>query len=62
MRRYSLGVKTGLHNFGKFGQKASNVMGYASPLALMAGQPEAAAALEAASTIGKGVSNILQEI
>ena len=62
MRRYAMGVKTGLHHAGKFGQKASNAMGYAAPVALMAGQPEAAAALEAASNIGKGVSNILQEI
>ena len=62
MRRYAMGVKTGLHHAGKFGAKASNVIGYAAPLALMAGQPEIAASLEAGSTIGKGVSNILQEI
>tara|TARA_R110001606_G_scaffold72933_1_gene168091 strand:- start:2198 stop:2407 length:210 start_codon:yes stop_codon:yes gene_type:complete len=62
MMRYSLGVKTGLHHAGKFGSKASAMMGYAAPVALMMGQPEIASALEAGSAIGKGVSNIIKEI
>ena len=62
MMRYSLGVKTGLHNFGKFGAKASNMLGYAAPIAMMMGQPEIGSALEAGSMIGKGVSNIIKEI
>lgn len=62
MRRYAMGVKTGLHHAGKFGQKASAMASYAAPVALIVGQPEIAASLEAGSAIGKGVSNILQEI
>ena len=62
MRRYGMGVKTGLHTFGKFGAKASAMASYAAPVALMLGQPEVASALEAGSAIGKGVSNIIKEI
>ena len=62
MHRYAMGVKTGLHQAGKFGAKASNMLGYAAPIAMMIGQPEVASALEAGSAIGKGVSNIIKEI
>ena len=62
MHRYAMGVKTGLHNFGKFGSKASAMASYAAPIAMAMGQPEIGSALEAGSLIGKGVSNILKEI
>ena len=62
MMRYSLGVKTGLHNFGKFGSKVSAMASYAAPIAMAMGQPEIGSALEAGSMIGKGVSNIIKEI
>tara|TARA_R110001632_G_scaffold41863_1_gene105630 strand:- start:3498 stop:3707 length:210 start_codon:yes stop_codon:yes gene_type:complete len=62
MNRYALGVRSGLHAFGKFGAKASHIAGYASPVALAMGQPEIAATLEAASTIGGGVSKILKNV
>ena len=62
LHRYSLGVRSGIHSAGKFGAKASHIMGYAAPVASALGQPEAAATLEAAATIGGGVSNILKNV
>ena len=62
LHRFSLGIRTGAHAFGKFGAKASHIAGYAAPVALALGQPEAAAKLEAAATIGGGVSNILKNV
>ena len=62
MHRYSLGIRAGAHAVGKFGAKASHIAGYASPVALAMGQPEIAATLEAASTIGGGVSKILKNV
>ena len=62
MHRYSLGVRSGLHAAGKFGAKASHIAGYAAPIALATGNPEIAATLEAASTIGGGVSKILKSV
>ena len=62
IHRYALGVRSGIHSAGKFGAKASHIAGYASPVALAMGQPEVAATLEAASTIGGGVSKILKNV
>ena len=58
LHRYGLGIRAGARAVGKFGAKASHIAGYAAPVALALGQPEAAAALEAAATIGGGVSSI----
>ena len=55
-------VRSGIHAAGKFGAKASHIAGYAAPVALALGQPEVAATLEAASTIGGGVSSILKNV
>ena len=62
INRYALGVRSGLHAAGKFGAKASHIASYAAPVALALGQPEVAATLEAASTIGGGVSSILKNV
>ena len=62
MHRYSLGIRAGAHAVGKFGAKASQIAGCAAPIALAMGQPEAAATLEAAPTIGGGVSSILKNV
>ena len=62
MNRYTLGIREGAHSVGKFGAKASHIVGYAAPVALALGQPGVAATLEAASTIGGGVSSILKNV
>ena len=62
IHRYALGVRAGAHAVGKFGAKASHIASYAAPVALAMGQPEAAATLEAAATIGGGVSKILKNV
>ena len=62
LHRYSLGARSGAHAVGKYGAKASHIMGYAAPVALALRQPEAASVLEAAATTGGGVNNILKSV
>ena len=62
LNRNSLGIRAGAHAVGKFGAKASHIAGYAAPVALALGQPEAAGTLEAAATFGGGVSSILKGV
>jgi len=61
MRRYAIGMKSGVHSASKFGSKASQSLLDIAPVAGLALGPEAAAPFEIAGLGGKIASNLIEK-
>ena len=61
MRRYAIGMKSGVHSAAKFGSKASESMLAIAPVAGLALGPEVGAPLEVAGLVGKVSSNLIEK-
>jgi hypothetical protein len=62
MRNYAIGMKHGIHQGAKLGQKSSRGAIALAPLVGLGLGPEAGIALEAGGMVGKKVSNALEKI
>jgi len=60
MRNYGIGIKQGIHQGAKLGQKSSRgAIALAPVIGLI--NPEAGLAMEAGGMVGKRVSNVLEK-
>jgi len=60
IHNFSLGRKN-VHSIGKFGSKASNIVGAIAPVASLAFGPEIGLPLEAGAMLGKKVFNSMEK-